>query len=177
MVGAWKVGAWHLKLLLVRVEPGGGVHLVRGLLLVPAGALHPRPLHCHHQVPGYLDHLTTWITTLQCSYTFTSHLPHQRGFSRPLVKAWAHSHRTAPPVELSSVAAVAADVRAPLRPRPYQPIRSGGPPPRPRRDTGHDKAPAPLGEVGDTAPAPSCLFTNTPVPHSSATTQLTWNPA
>ena len=164
MVGSWKVGTRNLHLLLVRVEPGGRVQVVRRLLVVPARPLHPsRALHRHHQVPrcapGSPCHLGH-STLHPAAFTFHTTSSYLR---RPQVLSSRqhNSHGTAPPEELS-VAAVASksDVTHPLR---LSANKISPPAPRPTRDTGHDKEGAPLGEVGDTAPRRQASCTKHPL--------------
>ena len=168
MVGSWKVGTRNLDLLLVRVEAGARVQVVRRLLVVPARPLHPsRALHRHHQVPRcapgspcHLGHSTLQVSTPRC-FHFSHHKQLFEEASPVLSSRQHNSHGTAPPEELS-VAAVASksDVTHPLR---LSANKISPPAPRPTRDTGHDKEGAPLGEVGDTAPRRQASCTKHPL--------------
>ena len=165
MVGSWEVGTRNLDLLLVRVEAGGSVQVVRRLLVVPPRPLHPsRALHRHHQVPRcapgspcHLGHSTLFGINTPLLSLFTP----QAVIPRVLSSRQHNSHGTAPAEELS-VAAVASksDVTHPLR---LSANKISPPAPRPTRDTGHDKEGAPLGEVGDTAPRRQASCTKHPL--------------
>ena len=103
MVGSWKVGTRNLHLLLVRVEAGGRVQVVRRLLVVPARPLHPsRALHRHHQVPRcapgspcHLGHSTLQVSTPRC-FHFSHHKQLFEEASSSLLKTTQLSrHRSA----------------------------------------------------------------------------------